>query len=60
MGRSVVIMTPNGGNDRFACANIQPDRDIFKFVVIRKPRKFVAYVFKNVFDCLETDENFVQ
>lgn len=45
MGRSAVMMSPNGGEDRFACANIEPDNDIFKFVVIRKPRKFVASTF---------------
>lgn len=49
VGRSLVVMTPNAGNDRFACANIQLDKDIFKFVVIRKPRKFVAYVLIKIF-----------
>lgn len=45
MGRSMVLLSPNGGEDRFACANIEPDNNIFKFIVIRKPRKFVAWVF---------------
>lgn len=40
MGRSLVILAADGGSERFACANIQPDRDIFKFVVIRKPSQF--------------------
>ena len=42
LGRSVVVLTPNGGGDRFACANIEPDHDLVKFIVIHKPPKFVA------------------
>jgi hypothetical protein len=42
LGRSLIVFTPDGGGERFACANIEPDGDIFKFIVIRKPRKFVA------------------
>ncbi|XP_046653346.1 uncharacterized protein LOC124344000 [Daphnia pulicaria] len=45
LGRSLIVFTPDGGGERFACANIEPDGDIFKFIVIRKPRKFVASEF---------------
>ena len=45
MGRSIVIFTPNRGGDRFACANIEPDKDIIKYVNIRKTPRFVAAAF---------------
>jgi len=42
IGKSVIIFTANGGSNRFACANIEPDFDIIKRVSIRKLPKFVA------------------
>ncbi|XP_046613525.1 uncharacterized protein LOC124301932 isoform X1 [Neodiprion virginianus] len=45
MGRSIVIMDKNFGSDRFACANIEPDNDIIKYVNIRKPPRFVVAQF---------------
>lgn len=41
MGRSIVIFGPEGTSERFACANILPDKDIIKFVNIMKPPRFV-------------------
>lgn len=41
MGRSIVILDKNRGNDKFSCANIEPDKDIIKYANIRKPPKFV-------------------
>lgn len=42
MGRSIVIFDENFGSNKFACANIEPDNDIVKYVNIRKPPRFVA------------------
>ena len=39
MGRSIVILDKNRGNDKFSCANIEPDKDIIKYANIRKPPK---------------------
>lgn len=44
MGRSIVIFGPNFSPDRFACANIEPDHDIVKYINLQKPPKFVVYV----------------
>lgn len=41
MGRSIVIMGPDHSGERFACANIEPDSDIIKYVNILKPPRFV-------------------
>lgn len=41
MGRSLVIFGPERSGERFACANIEPDKDIIKFVNIMKPPRFV-------------------
>lgn len=41
MGRSIVIMGPEKSSEKFACANLQPDKDIIKFVNIMKPPRFV-------------------
>lgn len=40
VGRSIVIFGPNFSNERFACANIEPDHDIVKYVNIQKPPRF--------------------
>ncbi|KAJ8944218.1 hypothetical protein NQ318_014580 [Aromia moschata] len=45
IGRSIVILTPNRGGDRFACANIEPDYDIIKYANIEKPPRFVVAQF---------------
>ncbi|PSN32762.1 hypothetical protein C0J52_15463 [Blattella germanica] len=45
MGRSIVIFDKEGGGDRFACANIEPDKDIIKYANIRKPPRFVVAQF---------------
>lgn len=42
LGRSIVIFGPNYSGERFACANIEPDHDIVKYVNIQKPPKFVV------------------
>lgn len=42
MGRSIVIFDENFGSNKFACANIESDNDIVKYVNIRKPPRFVA------------------
>lgn len=45
MGRSIVIFTAERGGDRFACANIEPDKDIIKYANIRRTPRFVASLF---------------
>ena len=40
-GRSVVIFGPNNNADMFACANIEPDYDIVKYVNIEWSTRFV-------------------
>ncbi|XP_050697419.1 uncharacterized protein LOC126985909 [Eriocheir sinensis] len=40
MNRAIVIHKENAGVERFACANIQPDDDIIKWVIVRKAPKF--------------------
>lgn len=42
LGRSIVIFGPNYSGERFACANIEPDHDIIKYVNLQKPPKFVV------------------
>lgn len=41
LGRSIVIFGPERSSERFACANIEPDKDIIKYVNIMKPPRFV-------------------
>lgn len=41
MGRSIVIFGPQRSSDRLACANIEPDHDIIKYVNLMKPPRFV-------------------
>ncbi|KAJ9574059.1 hypothetical protein L9F63_008585 [Diploptera punctata] len=45
MGRSIVIFDKDRGSQRFACANIEPDKDIIKYANIRKPPRFVVTQF---------------
>lgn len=45
MGRSIVIFNKDRGGERFACANIEPDKDIIKYANIRKPPRFVLAQF---------------
>ncbi|PZC73227.1 hypothetical protein B5X24_HaOG209907 [Helicoverpa armigera] len=45
LGRSVVIFGPERSAERFACANIEPDKDIIKYVNIMKPPRFVLGMF---------------
>lgn len=42
MGRSIVILDKDFGGRRFACANIEPDKDIIKYVNIRRTPKFIV------------------
>lgn len=42
MGRSIVIFGPNFSSERYACANIEPDHDIIKYINLQKPPKFVV------------------
>lgn len=42
IGRSIVLFGPNYSNERFACANIEPDHDIVKYVNLQRPPKFVV------------------
>lgn len=44
VGRSIVIFGPERSAERFACANIEPDKDIIKYVNIMKPPRFVLWV----------------
>ncbi|CAH0556110.1 unnamed protein product [Brassicogethes aeneus] len=45
IGRSIVILGPNQGGERYACANIEPDYDIIKYANIEKPPRFVVAQF---------------
>ncbi|XP_043268911.1 uncharacterized protein Rsod isoform X2 [Venturia canescens] len=45
LGKSIVIMDQNFGQQRFACANIEPDYDIVKYANIGRPPKFVTAQF---------------
>lgn len=42
MGRSIVIFGPNFSEERYACANIEPDHDIIKYINLQRPPKFVV------------------
>lgn len=42
IGRSIVLFGPNHSGERFACANIEPDHDIIKYVNLQRPPKFVV------------------
>lgn len=48
MGRSLVVFGAGHSGERFACANIQPDKDIIKYVNIMKPPRFVLYVYYSI------------
>ncbi|XP_038105826.1 uncharacterized protein LOC6051326 [Culex quinquefasciatus] len=45
LGRSIVIFGPEFSGFRFACANIQPDHDIVKYINLKKPPRFVVAQF---------------
>ncbi|XP_054261582.1 uncharacterized protein LOC128985759 [Macrosteles quadrilineatus] len=45
MGKSIVILDKNRGPDKFACANIEPDKDTIKYVNVRRPPKFIVSQF---------------
>lgn len=45
LGRSIVIFGQNHSSERFACANIEPDHDIVKYVNIERPPRFVLSQF---------------
>ncbi|KAJ8968153.1 hypothetical protein NQ314_002407, partial [Rhamnusium bicolor] len=45
IGRSIVILAPNQGGERYACANIEPDYDIIKYANIERPPRFVVAQF---------------
>lgn len=45
MGRSIVIFGPNQSGERFACANIEPDHDIVKYINLERPPRFVTAQF---------------
>lgn len=42
MGKSIVILDKNGGPDKFACANIAPDKDTIKYVNVKRTPKFIV------------------
>ncbi|XP_066945953.1 uncharacterized protein Rsod [Macrobrachium rosenbergii] len=45
MNKAIIIHNQNAGVERFACANIEPDDDIIKWVIIRKTPKFSVVLF---------------
>ncbi|XP_071538692.1 LOW QUALITY PROTEIN: uncharacterized protein [Panulirus ornatus] len=45
MNRAIIIHNENAGVERFACANIEPDDDIIKWVNLKKVPKFSAPTF---------------
>ena len=42
LGRSIVIFGPERSSERYACANIEPDHNIVKFINLQKPPRFVV------------------
>lgn len=42
IGRSIVIFGPEFSNERFACANIEPDHNVIKYINLQKPPRFVV------------------
>ncbi|KAL9892126.1 superoxide dismutase family protein Rsod isoform 1-T1 [Glossina fuscipes fuscipes] len=45
IGRSIVIFGPDFSGDRFACANIEPDHNVIKYINLQKPPRFVVAQF---------------
>lgn len=45
LGKSIVIFGPEFSGFRFACANIEPDHDIVKYINLKKPPRFVVAQF---------------
>jgi hypothetical protein len=45
VGRSLVIYDKDGSNEKYACANIEPDHDIIKYANIRRPPRFEVTKF---------------
>ncbi|XP_037950401.1 uncharacterized protein LOC119681315 [Teleopsis dalmanni] len=45
IGRSIVIFGPEHSHERFACANIEPDHNIIKYINLQKPPRFVVAQF---------------
>ncbi|XP_062551258.1 uncharacterized protein LOC134216338 [Armigeres subalbatus] len=45
LGRAIVIFGPDFSRDRFACAKIEPDHDIVKYINLKKPPRFVVTQF---------------
>jgi hypothetical protein len=45
LGRSIVIFGQNHSSERMACANIEPDHDIVKYVNVERPPRFVLSQF---------------
>uniref|UniRef100_A0A182R615 Superoxide dismutase copper/zinc binding domain-containing protein n=1 Tax=Anopheles funestus TaxID=62324 RepID=A0A182R615_ANOFN len=45
LGRSIVIFGADFSGFRFACANIEPDHDIVKYINLKKPPRFVVAQF---------------
>lgn len=42
LGRSIVIFGPEHSHERFACANIEPDHNVIKYINLQKPPRFVV------------------
>jgi len=42
IGRSIVIFGPDHSHERFACANIEPDHNVIKYINLQKPPRFVV------------------
>ncbi|XP_061393687.1 uncharacterized protein LOC133329207 [Musca vetustissima] len=45
IGRSLVIFAPDFSGERFACANIEPDHNVIKYINLQKPPRFVVAQF---------------
>ncbi|XP_017091861.2 uncharacterized protein Rsod [Drosophila bipectinata] len=45
IGRSIVIFGPDNSHERFACANIEPDHNVIKYINLQKPPRFVVAQF---------------
>ncbi|XP_030370724.1 uncharacterized protein LOC115621265 [Scaptodrosophila lebanonensis] len=45
IGRSIVIFGPEHSHERFACANIEPDHNVIKYINLQKPPRFVVAQF---------------
>ncbi|CAG9760751.1 unnamed protein product [Ceutorhynchus assimilis] len=60
VGKSIVILSPDRRGEKYACANIEPDHDIIKYVnVERTPRFVVAQFIEDIREVMGIPEWFL-